>query len=613
MIVAVALLCFQANAQNNKQASIDRLNKKSWDIHRKDPSKALELAREALLQAQQINYATGEAYAHKNLGVLDWMKGDFNLAANHYNRALKLFIYTHNDQETGHMYNLFGLNYAETGNYKNAVRVYNKAVEIYRRIHDTESEANTLTNLGIIHYNIGNYTVALESYFKGLKIYEKARDRHALSNTYNNIGLIYSEQKRYNKARNYYHKSLRIDESLDDVKGVAAAWNNLGTSYFHEQKYDSSLLCHRNALACAQKIGDKKIISHSFINMGGIYTNKKLFVQADSCLNLALELKRQISDMQGEALVWLNFGRLQLAQQETVKALESFKASYALAQKTGSVKIIRDASQALYEVYTIMGNKDEALVFYKNYQLYKDSLANATMQNKLYALEMAREGEKTRAEIALLHTEKTIERNRKITYAITAVLVLMAGALMVSRQRIKTSKEKQLRVSEKEKHRLQQENLRMEITQRETELAFNRQELMNYTRMLLEKNQLLEEITRNLEELDLSVNELKERNRVDKIEKLTEARILTDDDWNRFKKLFEKVFPGFFIKLKEAYPGITAAEIRLAALIKLKLNSREIATMTGVSAESVKKTRQRIRKKMGMEMEEDLEEVIGKL
>jgi tetratricopeptide (TPR) repeat protein len=408
-------------------------------------------------------------------------------------------------------------------------------------------------------------------------------------------------------------KSLKTDMKQGNIKGIAGAYNNLGTCYFHQHNYDSSLICHLEGLRYSQKMHDKKSISHAQNNIAEIFMARNEFGKADSCLTLALALKREIGDTQGETIIWLDFGSIKFDQGNMLEAKACFENSFMLAKRTGSVKHLREASLGLYQVCEMLGNKEESFRQFKNYQLYKDSLAGELANNNLFNLELGHETEKKQKEITVLGKQKSMERKQKMMYAIAALFIIITALVLVGRQRIKIKKEKLLRLGQQERNLIKQKALRQELEIRERELAYNKNELMKYTRQLLEKNRLIEEIAVNLEELDLDVNELKEKSRIDKIEKLTEARIVTEEDWTNFKKLFEKVFPGFFVKLKDMYQGITAAEIRLAALLKLKLSSREIATMTGVSAESVKKTRQRIRKKMGMAEIEDLEDVISKI
>ena len=88
---------------------------------------------------------------------------------------------------------------------------------------------------------------------------------------------------------------------------------------------------------------------------------------------------------------------------------------------------------------------------------------------------------------------------------------------------------------------------------------------------------------------------------------------LTEDDWNEFRNLFEKVQVGFFDKLKQRFPDLTPSEQRLLALMKLKLSKREMAGMLGIAPDSIKKTRQRIRKKINVPDDAALEEMVGEL
>jgi hypothetical protein len=91
------------------------------------------------------------------------------------------------------------------------------------------------------------------------------------------------------------------------------------------------------------------------------------------------------------------------------------------------------------------------------------------------------------------------------------------------------------------------------------------------------------------------------------------SAILTDDDWENFKKAFEEVYPRFFAKIRYHYPDITVSELRLSALIKLKLSLKESASMLGISPESIKKSRYRLKKKFDLPEKETLEDFINKI
>jgi hypothetical protein len=94
---------------------------------------------------------------------------------------------------------------------------------------------------------------------------------------------------------------------------------------------------------------------------------------------------------------------------------------------------------------------------------------------------------------------------------------------------------------------------------------------------------------------------------------LTHQAILTEDDWERFKTLFEKIHPGFFIKLKESVTDITIAEQRMAALTRLHLTTKQMAALLGISPNSVNKTKQRLRQRLNLYVDSNIEEFVLKL
>ena len=68
-----------------------------------------------------------------------------------------------------------------------------------------------------------------------------------------------------------------------------------------------------------------------------------------------------------------------------------------------------------------------------------------------------------------------------------------------------------------------------------------------------------------------------------------------------FKKYFGEVSPAFDSKLKEAHPNLTLNDHRLCAYIYMGLTSKEISQITFKEVESVEKSRNRLRKKIGID------------
>jgi DNA-binding CsgD family transcriptional regulator len=78
-----------------------------------------------------------------------------------------------------------------------------------------------------------------------------------------------------------------------------------------------------------------------------------------------------------------------------------------------------------------------------------------------------------------------------------------------------------------------------------------------------------------------------------------------------FQQSFETQFPDFISRLRARFVLISGTDIRLFILIKIGVDSRSIADISGISVESVYRGRTRLRKKLGLGNSENLETFIA--
>ena len=139
----------------------------------------------------------------------------------------------------------------------------------------------------------------------------------------------------------------------------------------------------------------------------------------------------------------------------------------------------------------------------------------------------------------------------------------------------------------------------------ETELDSAKQQMQLFTDNIIEKSELIQKLQHKISGLKVS------NDNQQLLDDLTNHTILTEADWENFKRVFEKVYPNFFISLKEKAPNITVAELRMGALIKLNLTARQMATILGISVDSVHKAKQRLRQRLHAQNEMVLEETLA--
>lgn len=91
---------------------------------------------------------------------------------------------------------------------------------------------------------------------------------------------------------------------------------------------------------------------------------------------------------------------------------------------------------------------------------------------------------------------------------------------------------------------------------------------------------------------------------------LRNRTLYTDEDWDRFKVDFDRYLPGFVPGLLVKYPKITQAEIRLACLIRLGLNSRDAVRIQNISPSGVAMARYRLRKRLNLGPQDSMEQTL---
>jgi tetratricopeptide (TPR) repeat protein/DNA-binding CsgD family transcriptional regulator len=597
--------------QKQDTAHVNILNKLCWEYRRRDTGKGIEYGLVAVKISRELNYKEGLASAYKNLGVNYWIRAEYDRAEFYYDQALQLFKELDNQAETGNLHNLYGLLNWNRGYYPEAVADYRNALTIYREIGDEEGKATALGNLGIIYYETGRYDDALQYYLLALQVYLRLGDTDAVSNVYNNIGLIYGQQGNQPAALNYYRLSLRIDQTNKNFYGVANSFTNIGVCYDRMNLRDSSRANHQRAFELYGRLGDQKGMSHALINLGEIYFSKLDYAGADSCFGNALKMKTEIGDQLGEVIVLLHLGDLRGLQNRGEEAMDCFTKALGLSTEIGSLRYQAEAHRALSSSYE-NDNPVLALQHFKHASQLRDSLAAEATNTQLFNLQVGLETLQKEHEIRVLEKEAEVNAAEKRTLVIGFTLLGFLAISIVAYLVMKRRKERKLVLVEREKYELKKQALQLELLNREIELDFQRRELGSYIRQLVEKSRIIEELSKEFESLQPQ-NTHPDEDRIAQINHLAAARIITSDDWEEFKRRFTQVYPSFFMRLRERVAGITQAELRLSALIRLGLNNKEMSGVLAISADSVKKARQRLRKKMSMSGETaDLENIISR-
>jgi len=135
--------------------------------------------------------------------------------------------------------------------------------------------------------------------------------------------------------------------------------------------------------------------------------------------------------------------------------------------------------------------------------------------------------------------------------------------------------------------------------QKDRELSTSIIQIQNKNNVLLSIQELL--------------NEDSSEGNISKILKLIQNDINLDSQWEKFKWHFEEVHPNFFARIQGTYPGLTDNDLRLCAYIKMLLTNKEVATLLNLSVKGIEAARYRLKKRLSLATEQDLNTFIHSL
>lgn len=439
-------------------------------------------------------------------------------------------------------------------------------------LQETEPAVTYLTNCTDLYEKIGvtgkmRYYIALGEIMWGIREYDKC---------------IQYTKKGYEALMATF-----TDQEAKDLYTMFC-FNTIGLAYQRQGQYDSAFACYHTAMQAQPKTNKpvwKGILSG---NTAQIYFDQGKFKDALPLFELDYSLSKQyeLYSNAANSLQWAARTNLALGKKDS--ALIQVREAFDLLKKEPQANYLRNAYLTASQVFKAFNNTDSSFYYGALYNKLHDSIERVIYQSGVNIARLHLAEEKNRYNIQNLQKEKQ-EQVRQRNYIIAGIIVISCFVLLLISRRNQQLKFKQ-QLNEQEKRRIEQE------------MQAAKEQLQLFTQSIIEKTQLIEKLESQLQANALTVQQQ------ENLSELSELTILTDDDWVKFKKLFDKTYPLFFQQLKAKSPDITLAEQRMAALTRLQLTTKQMASMQGISPDSVHKTRQRLRQRLGLNNEVNLEE-----
>lgn len=387
-------------------------------------------------------------------------------------------------------------------------------------------------------------------------------------------------------------KTLDYEEDYQDpYKYKVNALNTIGSSFFEKTNYDSASAYWQKAIQLATDNMDSVLAGKVSGQIGKIFYEQSQYDSAWVLFKTGYNFNMLDSAFNEAAYASQWMAKANLARGNYVAALDDANEAMRLLAIWPSEDYLRDTYYTLNQIYRAMNNFDSAFYYIDRYISLNDSIEKKLATSSLEISNARLNSEESRFRIQKINKEKQrqlLVRNM-LMVAIAALSLIVL--LIINRRGLK--------------NKLDLEKAKREKMLMEQEIQSAKEQINSFTSHIIEKTRLIEKL-----EEQLNGNAASAEQQV-LIEELSQQTILTEDNWLKFKSLFDKIYPSFFYNLKRSAADITVAKQRMAALTRLELSSKQMAAMLGISVDSVHKTRQRLRQRLQLDHDTNLSEFIS--
>lgn len=494
-------------------------------------------------------------------------------------------------------------------NYDLAEYYLKKGKGVAESVAQGELEADITSDLAANFRFRGEYDTAAELYFEALRYYESVNDSQPIVKILTEIGIIDYLRGEIDKSLSAFTLNRDYHTRRNDSLELGLATTLMGLALFQKGEYAESIRYSNQSVEIRERIGDVKGLGESLNNLALAYMGLKDWEMAGEQLEQSLKYLKEGNDLRQIPVILSNIGDIHRKMGEFEEALDYYQQSLEQARATGLRQSVAFSLKKISNLFRFSDDFKSAYGYQLRYSALKDSLFNEEKNKVISDLKLQYDTEKKEQEIEILKREQEVASRQKVFLGIGLGLVVIISLLGLSLQRLSIRKNKMLHEKEKQIMRAREALTDSELRNTRNELEHNKRMLANYMENILRKNSLLEELESEIKELNLP-EDTEELERETNVRKLLNMKILTNEDWQEFKRHFDQVHTGLMQRLKEQYPDMTRGENRLFILLKLRLGSKEISNILGVSPDTVKKSRHRLRKKLTLNSDVKIQDFV---
>jgi len=598
-ILTIVLLLISYHICGQDNPDIDSLVFKGKSIVSEDPDQSLHLTYRAYHESIKSNYYWGKANAAGWISEAYYYKGQMDSMDKYNHIALDLSREENDWPAIGDNLKSIGQSESDRGNQSKALSFFYESLKYKELTKDTIDIVDLHLRIGAVYDDLDILDTAMIKYNVALELSETIDNKDLNGQSLNNIAILHKKLGDFEKSLETLQEAKLLFESLDNTYGLLVNANMLGVTYKSMERYEEALVEYERLKELSTALNFKRGHMAYGINTGTIYNLLHRYSEAEQSYRLAIEIADEfniplsLSDAKsGLSKSLLGQGKTNNAEVEVREALKIAEEIESLDKQLIAHKVAKDIFQKKKDL-------DKTVFHLEAIQILNDSVFQIEKAKQVDELQTKYETSKKDAEILILNKNAELDKTRKkALWGGMGLLGLLAGGIIYGQM------QRRKRIEENAKNEKQ-----LEIEKRksaEQELEYKKKELTSKALQLARKNEFLSGLESEIDTLkssvDASVSKTSSR-----ISRMIQMDANDDQDWEQFGKEFSSVHQDFLDRLNAQFGKFSKNELRLIALMKMNISSKDIANTLRISDDGIKKARYRLRKKLDLGSDIDIQ------
>jgi len=410
------------------------------------------------------------------------------------------------------------------------------------------------------------------------------------------LSEAYRQKREYKKGEEILLNIINGDAVSE--YNLAYAYNRLAAIYdesslLKSSRYDMVIKYSNLSFAISKKNGFDNLKYSSYNEIGYVYNIQGDFAKSRIYLDSAYygfiregAIESAITTAINLSNVYYNIGNLK----EAKKVIEE-------AIALGDVDNQKNLYLRLYlqkaKLYKFEGDFEQAYTYLAKARRMQRSFYTDRIHMQINKMSAVYDLKLKEAKIIEEEHKNKIHEQRQLLLIIVSIVLFLVIILLVflinQRKKLQLARRKEIEV---------ENNLLKE------KLEFKNKELTLNTMNIIRHSEFVSSLVPELKELYLKATTVNKRliaNIVQKINMHNKTEL-----WDDFYRTFTEVNSSFFDTLNKQFPNLSVKERKLCALLKLEMNTKDIASITNTSTRGVETARLRLRKKLNLSTEDNL-------